>query len=187
MKDKIYEEKEKSNRMTLPLSLENHLIPLTTIELKNLIEIAFLLAEDRTVLIRNRIIEILISCVHKLSKSDFNLISSNLMSKWTNHKSFMFRVSAIHCAALLSLVPGLENFKKIFSDLVKNGIKEKVMNVKLSLIRLVGLINQSLPGLTEGNHQLNILLRFYQDDIEKNVAAVAGLVLNSLEEKNQKE
>lgn len=168
------------------LVLEKHLIRISSKDLINLIQIAFNMRDDRTVLIRNKIIEILLASAQKLSKIDFETICLDLISKWTNHRSFMFRVTAIHAVALLSLIPGFKIFNKLFGDLVKNGIKEKVMNVKLSLMRLVGLLNQSNPKMTKNNHQLNILLRFYQDDMETRVSAVALLVLKSLEEKHQR-
>lgn len=133
-------------------------------------------AGDVTVAVRNRTLEACLALAHVLPKSRFEEVVDNLLKKWTSHKSFMYRVSAIHLVALLALIPDFQVFGRLFGNIIRNGLKEKVLNVKLCLLRLVGLINQLFPNLTQNNHQLKIMLDFFEGDVDKNVSRIAGII-----------
>ena len=167
-----------------PLSPKSEIITnIESTDAENLLNIMLSFAEDKTTLIRNKIIEIICQCVHKLPRKQFDQIVSRLLLKWTSHRSFMYRISAIHLVALLGLLDNFPPYSSHFSSLLKNGLKEKVVNVKLCLLRLIGLINQRFPELTHRNHQLRILLGFLEGDIDKNVSTIASMIQQTFVER----
>jgi hypothetical protein len=155
--------------------------PLEEAVLSSVEETLFGFAEDVTAVVRNQTIEAFTSFAHILPKGKFEKLCENLLRQWTSHKSYMFRISAIHFLAILALIPDFALFGKFFGNVIRNGLKEKVVNVKLCLLRLVGLINQLLPQLTRNNHQLKIMLDFFEGDVDKNVARIAGIIQNSFQ------
>ena len=153
-------------------------------EMKIIEDILISFAEDKTVTIRNKVIEAIISLAHIVSETVFEEMIERLLKNWITHKSYMYRISSIHLMALLSLIPQLKTFQKLFGNVVRNGLKEKVLNVKLCLLRLVGLINQIHPHLTRKSHQLKIMLGFFEGDIDKSVSKIATVIQNTFEQEN---
>lgn len=150
-------------------------------QLETIEEILFAFADDTTMMVRNKVIESLMALAHIVSQSYFETIVDRLLKQWTAHKSYMYRISAIHLVALLTLVPKLKNFKSVFDGVVRNGLKEKVVNVKLCLLRLVGLVNQVIPEVTRVSPHLKIMLGFFEGDVDKSVARIAGVIQKTFE------
>lgn len=167
---KIMQEKEK-----IQLKLDENEIMVIEELIKGFID-------DSVIAIRNKVIEIICGLFHKMDKNRLNAMTKHIMSKWTQHKSYMYRLSSIHLFANICLIQNFSLTQEFFNLILKNGLKEKVSNVKLCLLRLIGLINQIHPNLTQKNQQLRILLGFMQGDINKNVSYIANMIQMTLEE-----
>jgi hypothetical protein len=138
--------------------------------------------EDSVIVIRNKVIEIICGLFHKMDRDRLNTMTKAIITKWTQHRSYMYRLSAIHLFANICLIPGFSATEELFNLIINSGLKEKVSNVKLCLLRLIGLINQIHPQLTHKNNHLRMFLGFMQVDMNKNVSYIGNMIHMTLEE-----